>query len=47
MSPASKWPAVPVPLTALIETGVGAVVSIVKVRAALVAVLPELSDCVA
>ena len=35
------------PFAALIETRVGGVVSIVKVRAAVVPVLPALSDCVA
>ena len=47
MSPASRWPAVPVPLAAAIETRVGAVVSMVNVRVALLPVLPPLLACVA
>ncbi len=47
VSPASMCPTVPVPFAALIETRVGATVSIVKVASGVVVVLPEPSDCVA
>ena len=47
VSPESRWPEVPAPLAAAIETRVGAIVSIVKVWAVLVAVFPALSVCVA